>query len=235
MATIIFIPGLNCDADLFRDQIAALQNDHDIRIADTTSDDRIGGMAKRLLEENPEKELMLVGLSMGGYVALEVFAQAPDRIAGIALLDTNARADSEEASANRRRLIGLTESGRFDEVCEALWHKLVAPARHGDASLRARVDGMAAAIGPQNFIRQQGAIMQRSDHRPLLPGITVPTLVLVGDEDELTPPALSQEMAEAIPDAILGIIPECGHLSTMERPEAVNRALLAWLAQSAKR
>lgn len=233
MATIIFIPGLNCDAELFRDQIAALQDNHDIRIADTKSDDSIAAMATRLLEANPEDRLILVGLSMGGYTALEAIAQAPDRIAAIALLDTNARADSEEASANRRRLISLTQAGRFDEVCEALWYKLVAPARHDDDALHARVDGMAATIGPKTFVRQQEAIMRRRDHRPFLPQIAVPALVLVGDEDELTPPALSQEMAEAIPGATLGIIPACGHLATMERPEAVNRALIAWLTQSA--
>jgi pimeloyl-ACP methyl ester carboxylesterase len=231
MATIIFIPGLNCDADLFRDQIAALRENHDIRIADTTRDETISGMAARLLEANPEEGLILVGLSMGGYAALEAIAQAPDRIAGIALLDTSARADSEEASANRRRLINLTQAGRFDEVCETLWLKLVAPERRDDDALRTRVNGMAATIGPQTFVQQQEAIMQRRDHRPLLSQIAVPALILVGDQDELTPPALSQEMGELVPDATLGIIPDCGHLSTMERPEAVNRALAAWLAR----
>ncbi len=229
MATIIFIPGLNCDADLFREQIAALRHEHDIRLADTTRDDDIAAMAARLLTDNPDAPLVLVGLSMGGYIALEALAQAPDRIAGIALLDTNARADSEEASANRRRLIALSRAGRFDEVCDALWLKLVAPARQTDTDLRARIDGMAQRIGPQTFIRQQEAIMQRRDHRATLPEITIPTLVLVGDEDELTPPALSQEISEAVPGATLGIIPACGHLSTMERPEAVNRALTSWI------
>jgi pimeloyl-ACP methyl ester carboxylesterase len=106
----------------------------------------------------------------------------------------------------------------------------VAQGRQQDTALRARVDAMAASIGPETFIAQERAIMGRSDHRARLPEINIPALVIVGDEDVLTPPALSQEMAEALPQATLGIIPDCGHLATMERPEAVNRALAAWLA-----
>lgn len=229
MATIIFIPGLNCDADLFADQIAVMSDTHEHAVADTTSDDTIAAMAHRLLQENPGDELVLIGLSMGGYIALEAQAQAPERVARIALLDTNARADAPEAIENRRRLIALAEQGRFDEVCGALWGKLVAQARQQDTALRNRVDAMASNIGPRSFIRQERAIMGRRDHRARLPEIVIPVLVIVGDEDALTPPALSQEMAELLPQATLGIIPDCGHLSTMERPEAVNRALAAWL------
>jgi pimeloyl-ACP methyl ester carboxylesterase len=230
MATIIFIPGLNCDADLFADQIAMVRSAHRFAVADTTRDDTIAAMARRLLAEHSDDELTLIGLSMGGYIALEAQAQAPERINRIALLDTNARADAPEAVENRQRLIALTEAGRFDEVCETLWGKLVAQGRQQDTALRARVDAMAASIGPETFIRQERAIMDRRDHRARLPEIMIPALVIVGDEDALTPPALSQEMAEALPQATLGIIPDCGHLSTMERPEAVNRALAAWLA-----
>jgi len=229
MATIIFIPGLICDADLFADQIAMARETHRVAIADTTRDDTIAAMARRLLEAYPDDELTLIGLSMGGYIALEVQAQAPERTSGIALLDTNARADAPEASEDRKRLIALTEAGRFDEVCRTLSRKFVAQARGQDTALQARIAAMASNIGPEAFIRQERAIMGRRDHRARLPEMKIPALVIVGDEDVLTPPALSQEMAEALPQATLGIIPDCGHLATMERPEAVNRALAAWL------
>ncbi len=229
METIIFIPGLNCDAGLFSEQITLLRETRHVAIADTTLDDDIDAMARRLLDDNPDADLTLIGLSMGGYIGLAAQELAPERIRRIALLDTNARADSAEATENRQRLIALTESGRFDEVCQTLWGKLVAQDRQQDAALRARVDAMAAAIGPDTFIRQERAIMARRDHRARLGDISIPALIMVGDEDVLTPPALSQEMAEAMPQATLGIIPDCGHLSTMERPEAVNRALSAWL------
>jgi len=230
MEPIIFIPGLNCTADLFRDQISQLGAGREVRVADHTHDESIPDIAARLLRETPEERFCVVGLSMGGYVALEAYAQDPRRIARLALLDTSARADTPEATENRLNLIGMAEQGRFEEVCAILWGKLVAEDRQDDAELRRRVDAMAREIGPETFIRQQRAIMARQDHRAMLPGIEIPTIVLVGSEDQLTPPYLAQEIAEAIEWASLGIIPNCGHLSTMERPEAVTRALEAWLA-----
>jgi len=230
MATIIFIPGLICDADLFADQFAIARARHPVAVADTTRDDTIAGMAARLLDDHPDDELILIGLSMGGYIALEAQARAPERVSRIALFDTSARADTPEATENRRKLIALTEAGGFEEACRSLWPKFVAQGRREDAALQARIAAMAANIGPEAFIRQQHAIIGRRDHRERLASIAIPALVIVGDEDALTPPALSQEMAEALPEATLGIIPDCGHLATMERPEAVNRALEAWLA-----
>ncbi len=231
MEPIIFIPGLNCTADLFRDQLAQLGSDHEVRVADHTKDESIPDIAARLLRETPEERFCVAGLSMGGYVALEAYAQAPQRIARLALLDTSARADTPEATDNRVNLIGMTEQGRFDEVCTILWGRFVAEDRLEDAELRRRVDAMAQETGPEAFIRQQRAIMARRDHRAMLPGIEIPTIVLVGSEDQLTPPYLAQEIAEAIEWASLVVVPECGHLSTLEQPEAVNEALSAWLTQ----
>lgn len=230
MEPVIFVPGLNCDADLFRDQVAALSDARAVRVADHTRDASMAAIARRILDETPEERFVIIGLSMGGYVALETFAQAPDRVARLGLFDTSARADTEEGKENRRKLIALAESGRFDEVCETLWPKLVAESRLDDAELRARVDAMAERVGPEAFVRQQQAIMGRRDQRERLSDIAVPTLVLVGADDRLTPPNLAQEMAEAIGPATLGVVPECGHLATIERPESVNRALRAFLA-----
>jgi pimeloyl-ACP methyl ester carboxylesterase len=229
MDTLILVPGLNCTAALFGPQIEALSDTHRVVVAKTTQDDTIAGMAARLLAEN-DGTFALAGLSMGGYVALEVYAQAPGRVARLALLDTSARADVPEKIADRERLIALAQSGRFDAVHAALWQKLVHPDRRGDAALEREVRAMAEAIGAETFVRQQRAVIGRRDMRELLPGIEIPTLVLVGDTDLLTPPDLAQEMADAIEWASLAIVPDCGHLSTLERPEAVNRALRAWLA-----
>lgn len=234
MEPVIFVPGLNCDADLFRDQIAMLSGTREARVADHARDASIAAIARRLLDETPEERFALVGLSMGGYVALEAWAQAPERITRLGLFDTQARADTEEAKENRRRLIKMAASGRFDEVCEALWPRLVAENRLDDVALRERVDAMALRIGPEAFARQQEAIMGRRDQRDRLAEIAVPTLVLVGADDRLTPPHLAQEMAEAIGPSTLGVVPDCGHLSTIERPESVNRALSAFLAADAR-
>jgi pimeloyl-ACP methyl ester carboxylesterase len=123
------------------------------------------------------------------------------------------------------------ESGKFDSVIETTYPKLVAPARAEDAALKAVVRGMGRETGAPAFIRQQQTILSRIDSRPLLPSIACPTLVLTGEHDQLIPPALSEEMAAAIPGARLVSVPDCGHLSTIEQPEAVNRALVdCWSA-----
>src|SRR5690606_34368158 len=145
----------------------------------------------------------LVGLSMGGYVALEILRQAPSRVAKLALLDTTARPDLPEQTENRRRLVEVARGGRFAEIPDVLYPKLVAPAREQDAALGAIVRTMAEETGADAFARQQAAISTRPDSRPSLATIRCPTLVLVGAEDALTPPDRAREMAEAIPGARL--------------------------------
>ncbi|WP_372424896.1 alpha/beta fold hydrolase [Salinarimonas chemoclinalis] len=230
MEHFVLIPGLLCTQALFAPQMPMLARHGTTQVADTTRDDTIDAMAERLLADAPEGALSLVGLSMGGYVALEVARRAPDRVRRLALLDTSARPDAPEASETRRRLVALAEAGRFEEVIDLLWQRLPAPDRLGDAALRAIVSGMARAVGPDAFARQQRAIMARADQRPRLPTLEMPTLVLVGESDAITPPEVAQEMAEAIAWATLTRVPACGHLSTLERPERVEAALAAWLA-----
>ena len=171
----------------------------------------------------------LVGLSMGGFIAMEIVKQAPERVRRLALLDTNARADTPERSENRRGLIAMAETGRFAAVIDILFPVFVHRQRHGDAALKAIVRTMAEETGIEAFVRQQNALIDRVDARPWLKSIVCPTLVLVGDGDLQTPPELSQEIVDSIHSAKLVVVPDCGHLSTLEQPEAVNKALLDWL------
>jgi pimeloyl-ACP methyl ester carboxylesterase len=166
---------------------------------------------------------------MGGYIVLEMLRQAPGRIARAALLDTAARADTPEQSARRDALIALARAGRFPEGTEALWPILVHEDRLGDAELKRAVVRMADENGPEAFVRQQIALKGRSDYRATLGEVRCPALVLVGEGDRLTPPKLSQEIAAGIPGARLVSVPGCGHLSTMEKPEPVNAALVEWM------
>jgi pimeloyl-ACP methyl ester carboxylesterase len=168
---------------------------------------------------------------MGGSIAFEILRQAPERVAKVALLNTNARPDEPKRSERRDRQIAMARDGRFAEVADALLPLFLHRSRHDDEDLRWAVHIMADETGPEAFIRQQTALKARPDSRPGLAAIGCPALVLVGDGDELTPPVLSQEMAAAIPGARLVVVPECGHLSTLERPEAVNRALIEWMEQ----
>ncbi len=225
---IVFIPGLACTGALFRRQVEVLAAEHPIEIADTMKDESIAAMAARLLANAPPS-FALVGLSMGGYVALEVMRMAPRRVTRLALLDTSARPDTVEATSRRMALIRKAEQGGFAEIHPALWPMLVAPDRQADAELEGIVRGMVDETGPAAFMAQERAIIGRMDSRPFLSAIAVPTLVLVGAEDRLTPPDLAREMADAIPRAEMAVIEGAGHLSPLERPEEVTAALQAWL------
>lgn len=225
---IVLIPGLNCSARLYADQIPALWRFGAVQVADHTRDDSMDAIATRILADAPPR-FALVGLSMGGFIAQTIIHHAPERIAKLALLDTSARPETPEQTARREPQIALAESGRFAEVPALQFPIFVHRNRQSDAALRQRVRTMAEEAGAQVFLRQQKAIMTRRDGRPLLPAIKCPTLVLVGDGDELTPPPLAQELAAGIPGSRLVVVPDCGHLSTMEQPEAVNAALIRWL------
>jgi pimeloyl-ACP methyl ester carboxylesterase len=227
---IVLVPGLNCSARLYAEQVPVLWGFGAVTIADHRRDDSVAAIAARILATAPPR-FALVGLSMGGYIAFAMVRQAPERVAQLALLDTSARPDTAEQSERRRGLIALAEGGRFAELADLLFPVFVHRNRQGDEALRAIVRTMAEETGPQAFVRQQRAIMTRPDCRPQLASIRCPTLVLVGDSDELTPPALSEEIAAGIAGARLVRVPDCGHLSTLERPQAVNRALVEWIRE----
>jgi pimeloyl-ACP methyl ester carboxylesterase len=224
----VLLPGLLCDAALWQDQIEALSDIAEMTVADLGRDDQLGPMARRVLSEAPES-FALAGLSMGGYVALEIARQAPDRIARLALLDTSARADGYEQTARRQALIDLARRGEFKGVTRRLLPQLVHPDRLNDSQLTETVFAMAERLGRETFQRQQRVIMNRPDSRRDLGLIHCPTLVLCGRQDILTPLAVSEEMAEKIPRASLAVIEDCGHLAPLERPRAVNAALRDWL------
>lgn len=226
---LVLVPGLNCTEALFAPQRKAIGRSREVIIADHRQDATIAAVAERLLAEAPPV-FALGGLSFGGYVAFEVMRRAPERVTRLALLDTRASADTEQDAEIRRMTLKFAERGHFDEVHSLLWHRLVDVARVHDAALEAQVRAMHDATGPETFIRQQKAVLARPDYQPGLGAITCPTLVLVGEGDVITPPFMSEDMADAIPGARLVRIPDCGHLSTLERPEAVNAALADWLA-----
>lgn len=225
----VLIPGLLCTPALYAEQIPALWRLGPVTVADHTRDDSMTAIAQRILSLAPPR-FALIGLSMGGYVAFEILRQAPERIVKLALLDTTARPDTPEQTEARTRQIEMTRAGRFEGIASLLFPRFVAAARHGDRALEAVVRTMANDTGPDAFIRQQLAIMRRVDSRPALGAIGCPTLVVVGEQDALTPPDRAAEMAAAIPKARQVVVPQCGHLSTLEQPEALSKALVDFLA-----
>src|ERR1700680_1462452 len=180
----LLLPGLLSSARLYAPQLPKLWQFGPVMVADHRRDDSIAASARRILDPPPPC-FSLLGLSMGGYIAFELLRQAPERVARLALLDTTARADAAEHSVRRAELIELARSGRYDEIADLTYPGLVHPDRQGDQALREMVRCMAQETGAEAFIRQQTAIMNRRHSRGDLAAIGCPTLVLVGDADQL--------------------------------------------------
>jgi pimeloyl-ACP methyl ester carboxylesterase len=225
---LILLPGLLCDADLWAHQATHLAGLAGISIPDLTGAEAIDDLADAVLAAAPER-FALAGLSMGGYVALAILRKAPERVDRLALLNSSARADTREQSRRRRGLIALARRGKFKGVTPRLLPWLVHPDRLEEPALVDPIMAMAERVGTEAFIRQERAILGRPDSRHRLAEIACPALVVAGRQDALTPVELAEEAAALLPRARLAIIEDCGHLSTMERPQAVTALLRDWL------
>lgn len=230
MYSLILLPGLACDDFLYREQLAALAAaGHSAQVSDLHfRHDTIEQMATALLTEH-DGPLVLVGTSMGGMLALEAARQAPERMAGLAMLGSSARPDTPELIRVRSEACELFAAGRMDEVLRANVAFAFHPDAPGLSRLIADYLAMIRRAGAPALIRQNRAVMARRDQRPLLPALRCPLLVVHGEGDLLALPEYGREVAAAAPGARLVMLPRCGHMLTMEQPEAVNDALLGWL------
>ena len=226
---IIFIPGLLNDGRVWQAQMDYLAPSWDVTIGDTTRDDSIAGMAARILAEAPPL-FALGGVSMGGYVALDIMRQAPGRVTHLILADTTARLDTAENRQRRLDFIALARLGKFKGVTPRLLPQILGPESLLKSEVTQLVMDMALVLGRNVFIAQQTAMLGRIDSLPLLPAIECRTAVIVGEADKITPPDVAREMAGLIPDATLHILPKAGHLSPLEVPEAFNQALESLLS-----
>jgi pimeloyl-ACP methyl ester carboxylesterase len=225
---ILLVPGLVCSPRIFSPVIPALWPLGPVTVANHIRDNNMGAIARRILAEAPPR-FALAGHSMGGYIAFEMWRQAPERVAKLALMNTQARPDTPEATTRRRGQIARAQGGDYRGVLDELFPGFVHPSRREDSGLRQLVYDMGDDVGPEAFVRQQTAVMSRPDSRPTLAWIKCPTLVLTGDEDNTIPNSLSVEMADGIPGAKLAILPNCGHLPQPEQPQATADALVEWL------
>jgi pimeloyl-ACP methyl ester carboxylesterase len=223
MQTLVMIPGLGSDAAIWARTIAALDGTVDCLVGDTLSDDTLPGMARRILDQAPET-FALAGVSMGGMVAMHIMQIAPQRVTRLALIDTNARADTMGRRVFRRlaNVVAATTSD-FANLSRRNVASLVDPAAPED--VRAELAAMGARVGAKAYIRQNRAAAARPDLRPILRAISVPTAVVVGAEDRLTPPELSREIHALTPGSVLHVIPDCGHLPPIEKPKELASIL----------
>jgi pimeloyl-ACP methyl ester carboxylesterase len=227
---ILMIPGLNATARVFQDQMETLWRFGPVMIADHRQGSTVSAIAEAVLRDAPPR-FALGGFSMGGYVALEIMRRAPERVTTLALIDTSARPDTPEASDNRRRGIELARAGKLDLAAAGTYPNAVHPNNVENIGLKAIHMEMARATGAEAYIRQQEAIISRPDSRPDLVNIKVPTMIVVGDHDKITPPDVAAEMARAIPGAWLVPIEMAGHLTVLEEAQQVNTAMEGWLGE----
>lgn len=223
----LLIPGLNSTPAVFRDVIPALWALGPVTVANHTEGEGIAGIAGSILRDAPPR-FALLGFSMGGYLAFEIIRRAPERVAKLCLLDTTARPDSPEATAKRRERIAIAQRGGFSKTLDGAYDDAVHPDHLGRAELRALSKAMSLAVGAETYIRHQEAIIARPDSRPALATIQVPTAVIVGDSDKITPPEAAYEMADGIAGARLTVIERAGHMAVIEQPEATTGAIVAW-------
>lgn len=227
---IVFVPGLLCSAEAFAPQIAALWPFGPIMIASTLKGETIAEIGAAILENAPAR-FALVGISMGGYICMEIMRQAPERVLKLALLDTSALPDTPHQTLQRRTMLAQASDSDFATWGEETLTSISHPSRRADPELRAINRRMASAVGFEGFARQTEAVIGRPDSRSSLPAIEIPTLVLVGDSDALTPPERAQEIASLIPGAKSLVVPECGHASTLDQPTHVSSALTRWMQE----
>lgn len=221
---LLLLPGMMCDARLWLPQVAALSAARTVQVGRITEGESVGEIAAAVLAEAPAR-FALAGLSMGGIVAMEVIAQAPDRVTRIALFDTNPKSEHPKVAEARAPLIAAAEQGRLEDVmAETMRPEFLADGPGRDAILALSFE-MARGLGTGVFVRQSRALATRPDMQEALRRVAVPALILCGAQDRLCPPHRHELMAGLIPGAVLEIIEAAGHLPTLETPEAVNAAM----------
>ncbi|MEO1247265.1 MAG: alpha/beta fold hydrolase [Pseudomonadota bacterium] len=226
---LLLLPGMMCDERLFRAQIDALNLP--VMLADTSSDDNFAAMAQRALGSAPPRFAVL-GLSMGGILAFEIWRQAPERITHLCLLNTNPHPDSAERRSMRVGQIAEVLRGGLRTIAiDALKPAYLAAANRDNQSLLDGILEMALELGATSFERQSIALRDRADSVATLSSIDCPTAIVCGAEDRLCPVEYHELMAERIRGATLHVLDDCGHLSSLEQPERVTDITRELLAQ----
>ncbi|CZF85884.1 alpha/beta fold hydrolase [Grimontia marina] len=225
---LVLLPGMMCDHRLFEHQVAFLGEEREVIVMNIDGHDSMSALAADVLENAPEK-FALGGLSMGGILAMEVFRQAPERITRLALMDTNPRAELDEVKEGRKAHLARTANG---EMLDVMQEVMIPKYVHRDIprpDIEKLCLEMAANLGDTCFVNQSLALRDRADQQDTLRTVTVPTLILMGEDDQLCPRDRHDTMKSLIPHADFIIIPFAGHLPTLEKPEATTRVLHAWL------
>jgi len=232
METLYLLCGVLCDEEVWQGQLPALRNRYDVRVVSFQTFESLGAMADHVLASAPPR-FSVVGHSMGGRVALEIYRKAPQRVVRLALFDTGYEPPGPDEAVKRSVLTNKANAEGIDAIAEAWARPMIGPSNQDDAELLDRILRMVRRMSPQIYGRQTRALLSRPDATGVLPTITCPTLILCGVEDAWSPPDRHQRMARLIPQARLRLIERCGHMCTMERPAEVLAAIEEWMGEPA--
>ena len=228
MIPVLFIPGLACNHTMWRHQIAALARHTKVFTADLPATDCLIEMTAIILRAAPER-FHCVGSSMGGYIALEIMRQAPERVETLSLLVTTPEPDTEAVAGRRQDLQESVRRGEWQSLWRSITPRFVSAKRKGDTALvEAFVDQISETC-PQAFLLHQTAMMVRPSYVEILPQIRCATNVIIGEDDIIIPPKIQEAMADKIPGAVKTYIPDCGHIPSMEKPQEVAQILNNWV------
>lgn len=225
---LVMLPGTLCDEMLFQHQLDDLNDLANCQVGNISSSDNLQKVASNVLQSIKGK-FSIMGLSYGGIIAFEIWRQAPDRIEKLILLNTNHQKPSETTKINQQRFLGMSALGEFREITtDFLKDAMLHPDNAKNIALRETILQMALNTGRDAFFKQIKAQLNRPDSTKDLPNIQCPTLIITGRQDKVCTPALHEEMTALIPNSMLAIIENCGHLSTLEQPDEVNRIIRNW-------
>ncbi len=228
---VVFLGGTLCDARLWASVFPQLP-DNPIIVPDIRAADSADDMARRLLAELPER-FCLCGFSLGAIVALHMMAQAPRRLAGLALISVNPLADRPENAPERYKAVARARRHGMESVIDELWPRYVDPVRFADLTLRQTIVDMAKACGPDVFEQQTNIAINRRDVREKLSLLSAPVLLIGGMSDPICPPERHALLAQACGQARWLSLPRCGHFVPLEAPQATAEALVKWIEESA--
>ncbi|MDX8350327.1 alpha/beta fold hydrolase [Cognatiyoonia sp. IB215446] len=229
-APLLLLPGMMCDARLYGPQLAAFSAKCPVMVVPFGLHETVDEIAAEVLAHAPPR-FALAGLSMGGIVAMEVIRQAPERVTRLALLDTNPKAEDPAIAARREPQIAKVRKGGLRTVMRDEMKPNYLTDGPNTGAILDLCMAMAETLGPAAFISQSRALQSRPDQQDTLRRITVPTLVLCGEDDALCPLHRHTLMHELVPGATLTVIKGAGHLPTLEQPDATNEAIAEWLTR----
>ena len=227
---LVFIPGMMCDSRLFQLQINEFSKQYMVCVTPASSSDTIENISFEILRYLPPK-FTLIGLSMGGILAMEIIKKVPERVMKIVLMDTNYKSETVEIKSRRLPQIQLVNEGLLEDVmCQQIKNNYLRTDKQNQEIFDLCLS-MATDLGKEIFINQSNALATRKDYKSTLKNIKVPSLIICGEHDRICPIKVHLEMESLIENSTLEIIPDAAHLPTLEQPAYLNKILGKWLLQ----